>query len=158
MSNSEKLKIGDKAPIFEAESTKGNISLNNYKGKYVILYFYPKDATPGCTVQANEFTELYNQFKAIEAEVIGISRDDISSHHNFSEKEGINFPLISDVNEDLCNSYKVLREKINFGRKYIGLVRSTFIIDKNQNIYKALYNVKAKGHASKILDELKTLK
>ena len=156
--NNNPLKIEDKAPVFEAESTKGKISLTDYKGKYLVLYFYPKDATPGCTVQAQEFTELYNSFQKIDTEVIGISRDNMRSHHNFCEKENITFPLIADTEGELCRSYKVLQEKVNFGKKYIGIVRSTFIVGKDQTIHKTWYNVKAAGHAIKVLDAVEALK
>ena len=156
--SNEQLKIDDKAPIFEAESTMKKISLTNYKGKYLVLYFYPKDATPGCTVQANEFTELYDKFQEIDTEVIGVSRDSMTSHHNFCEKENIIFPLISDTDAKLCESYKVLQEKINFGKKYIGIVRSTFIIGKDQIIHKTWYKVKANGHALKVLHAVEALK
>ena len=156
--NNDQLKIEDQAPVFAAESTRGKISLTDYKGKYLVLYFYPKDTTPGCTIQAQEFTEIYNSFQEIDTEVIGISRDNMRSHYNFCEKENIVFPLIADTEAELCESYKVLQEKVNFGKKYIGIVRSTFIIGKNQTIHKAWYNVKASGHAIKVLDAVGALK
>ena len=106
----------------------------------MVLYFYPKDATPGCTVQAQEFTGLYSKFQEIDTEVIGISRDNMRSHHNFCEKENIVFPLIADTEGELCKAYKVLQEKVNFGKKYIGIVRSTFIIGKDQTIQNLRYD------------------
>ena len=135
-----------------------SISLANYKGKYLVLYFYPKDMTPGCTVQANEFSELYDKFKKIDVEIIGISRDNMSSHHNFCEKENIVFPLIADTGGEICELYGVLKEKVNFGKKYVGIVRSTFIIGKDQIIHKTWYNVKASGNASKVLNAIEVLK
>jgi len=156
--DNKQLKIGDKAPIFKAESTSKSISLIDYKRKYIVLYFYPKDMTPGCTVQANEFSELYNKFKKIDVEIIGVSRDNISSHRKFCEKEKIVFPLIADTESELCKLYGVLKEKVNFGKKYIGIVRSTFIIDNDQTIRKVWYNVKADGHASKVLNAVETIK
>ncbi|MDZ5761847.1 Peroxiredoxin [Candidatus Cyrtobacter comes] len=149
--------LGDKAPQFEAESTKGTISLENYKDKYIVLYFYPKDMTPGCTVQANEFSSLYEQFKDLDAEIIGVSRDTVSSHNIFCEKENIAFPLISDADSNLCNLYGVLKEKVNFGKKYIGIVRSTFLIGKDQSIIKIWNNVKAQGHAAEVLEAIEKL-
>ncbi|WPX97478.1 peroxiredoxin [Candidatus Bandiella euplotis] len=154
----EQLKIGDKAPTFESESTKGKISLTDYKDKYLVLYFYPKDATPGCTIQANEFVELYDKFQEIDTEVIGISRDSMTSHHNFCKKENIVFPLISDTDGKLCESYKVLQEKVNFGKRYVGIVRSTFIVGKDQTIHKTWYDVKASGHALNVLYAVEALK
>lgn len=156
--NNKQLKIGDKAPIFKAESTNQSISLSDYKGKYIVLYFYPKDMTPGCTVQANEFSSLYNEFKKIDVEIIGVSRDSMSSHHKFCEKENIAFPLIADTEGEVCELYGLLKEKVNFGKKYIGIVRSTFIIGKDQTIHKTWYNVKASGHAAKVLDVVEALK
>lgn len=158
MTENLQLKIGDKAPIFKAESTNGEISLLDYMGKHLVLYFYPKDMTPGCTVQANEFTQLYDKFKEMDVEILGISRDGISSHHKFCEKEKITYPLISDIEGEICKMYGILKEKVNFGKKYIGIVRSTFIIGKDQNIDKIWLNVKASGHALKVLQAVKTLK
>jgi peroxiredoxin Q/BCP len=111
--DNKQLKIGDKAPIFKAESTSKSISLIDYKRKYIVLYFYPKDMTPGFTVQANEFSELYNKFKKIDVEIIDVSRDNISSHRKFCEKEKIVFPLIADTESELCKLYGVLKEKVN---------------------------------------------
>lgn len=156
--DNKQLKIGDKAPIFKVESTNKSISLSDYKGKYIVLYFYPKDMTPGCTVQANEFSSLYDEFKKIDVEIIGVSRDSISSHHKFCEKENIAFPLIADTEGEVCKLYGALKEKVNFGKKYIGIVRSTFIIGKDQTIHKAWHTVKANGHASKVLDAVEALK
>lgn len=154
----KQLKIGDKAPIFQAESTNKKISLTDYKGKYLVLYFYPKDSTLGCTIQANEFSNLYNEFKNTDVEIIGVSRDTMSSHHSFCDKENIIFPLISDAESEVCNLYGVLQEKVNFGKKYVGIVRSTFIIGKDQTIHKTWYNVKASGHALKVLHAVEALK
>ena len=154
----KQLRIGDKAPEFEAKSTNKTISLVDYKGKYLVLYFYPKDSTPGCTVQANEFSKLYDEFKKIDVEIIGVSRDTMLSHHNFCDKENITFPLISDTEGEVCNLYGVLQEKMNFGKKYIGIVRSTFIIGKDQTIHKVWNSVKASGHAAKVLDAVEALK
>ena len=154
----EKLEIGDKAPVFEAESTNKKTSLTDYKEKYLVLYFYPKDMTPGCTIQANEFSKLYDEFKKIDVGIIGVSRDTMLSHHNFCEKENIVFPLISDTESEVCNLYGILQEKVSFGKKYIGIVRSTFLIGKDQNIRKIWRNVKASGHAAKVLDAVKAIK
>ena len=156
--NNDQLKIEDKAPVFTAESTKGKISLTDYKGKYLVLYFYPRDATTECTLQAQEFTKIYRNLQEMNTEVIGISRDNIRSHYNFCEKANIVFPLIADTTGELCASYKVLQGKVNSGKKYIGIVRSTFVVSKDQIIHKSWYNIKAFGHAIKVLDAVEDLK
>ena len=151
-------KVGERAPEFEAESTHAKISLRDYAGKYLVIYFYPKDMTPGCTTQANEFSALYGRFKELNAEVLGVSRDTVPSHKLFCEKESIAFPLISDVDSKVCNLYGVLKEKIFFVKKYIGIVRSTFLINKHQIISKVWSDVKARGHATKVLEAVKLMK
>lgn len=156
--NNEQLKIEDKAPIFESGSTKGKISLTDYRDKYLVLYFYPKDATPGCNIQTQELTKLYDKFQEIDTEVIGVSRDSMVFHHHFCKKENIILPLISDTDAKLCEAYKVLQEKVNFGKKYTCIVRSTFIVDKYQTIHKIWYNVKASGQALEVLHAVEALK
>ena len=130
------LKIWDDAPDFSMDSTIGKISLSQFKGKGVVLYFYPKDMTSGCTVQAREFSRLFNEFKNIELEIIGVSKDSIKSHHQFSERENIVYPLISDTEEKVCRLYGVLEERSMFGKKYVGINRSTFVINTKGKICK----------------------
>ena len=152
------LKVWDNAPDFRANSTKGEVSLSQFKGKGVVLYFYPKDMTPGCTVQAEEFSKLFNKFKDIELEIIGVSKDNIRSHHQFCEKEDIPYPLISDTEGKICKLYGVLEERSMFGKKYIGINRSTFVINTKGKVCKIWKNVKPKGHAEKVLKEIAMLK
>ena len=151
----KEIKSGEKAYSFAANSTEGKISLEDYKGKIVVLYFYPKDMTPGCTVQANEFMTLYDEFKKEGVEIIGVSKDDILSHSKFCEKENITYPLIADTEGEICNEYGAIREKVNFGKKYTGIVRSTVLIGKDLRILKVWKTVKAKGHSEKVLGYIK---
>ena len=154
----KELKIWDNAPDFRANSTKGEVSLSQFKGKGVVLYFYPKDMTPGCRVQAQEFSKLFHEFKNIELEIIGVSRDNIKSHHQFCEREDIPYPLISDTEGKICKLYGVLEERSMFGKKYIGINRSTFVINPKGKICKIWKSVKPKGHAEKVLKEITMLK
>lgn len=150
------LQENDKAPDFSLENDEGKVvSLNDYKGKKVVLYFYPKDNTSGCTAEAIEFTELINQFKNLNTEIIGVSPDSVKSHVNFKNKHNLSITLISDPDKVLCQAYDVWREKSMYGKKYMGVLRSTFIISPDGIIEKAMYNVKAKGHAEKVLCDIK---
>ena len=106
-----------------------HLSLDSFKGKYLVIYFYPKDKTSGCTVESQDFRDHVKKFKEMNCEVVGVSRDSIKSHKSFQEKESLNFPLISDPDENMCNAYGVMKEKSMYGRKYMGIERSTFLID-----------------------------
>ena len=108
------LQIGDLAPDFNADSTNGLLSFEKLKDKIIVLYFYPKDLTPGCTIQAQEFTSLYNEFKSLDVVIIGVSKDNLSSHHKFCEKENIVYPLLVDSENKICNVYGVMKEKSMF--------------------------------------------
>ncbi len=119
----------------------------------LVLYFYPKDSTPGCTVQANDFSTLQAEFKKINAVVVGVSRDSISSHFNFCSKQGINFPLISDSDERLCQHFGVIKEKNMYGKTIMGIERSTFVF-KNGSLVEEMRKVKAAGHAAALLARL----
>ena len=123
----------------------------------MILYFYPKDDTPGCTIEANDFTARISEFASNETEVIGVSRDSCESHRNFIEKFGLKIQLLADVSGEVCEAYKVIQEKEKNGVKMMGIVRPTFIIDKNGMIREAMYGVKAEGHAEEILAKIKNL-
>lgn len=150
------MKIGQKAPQFTQQSDSGkNISLSDYKGKKVIIYFYPKDNTPGCTLEAIAFKNNLEEFKKLGYEIIGVSRDNVKKHCNFRDKNELNFPLLADINEEVCNKYKVMKEKSMFGKKYMGIERSTFIIDENGVLTKELRNVKASTHVNELLEMLK---
>ena len=147
-----------KAPIFKSISTsKNNFDLKNFSGKYIVLYFYPKDDTPGCTIETNDFNKLLPQFKKINCEIFGISKDSLNSHKKFKKKYDIKFDLLSDENKEIIKRYKVWGKKKFMGREFMGLIRSTFLIDKKGKIIKIWKNVKVKDHAKEVLETLKVL-
>lgn len=149
------LKIADKAPQFELLNQDGvKISLKDFIGKKVILYFYPKDNTPGCTTQACEFTQNYEKFMDKNAVIIGISPDSIQSHGQFIEKFKLKHILLSDDEKEVAKNYGVWGVKKNYGKEYEGIIRSTFVIDEKGNIAKIYSNVRVKDHALKVLEEL----
>lgn len=149
------LTIGAAAPAFTLPSDSGrDISLSDYKGKKVILYFYPKDNTSGCTVEAKAFRDHLADFAALGYVVLGVSRDSVRKHCNFRDKNELNFPLLSDADETVCNAYGVMKEKSMYGRKYMGIERSTFVIDEAGNLLKGYRNVKATTHVEALLKEL----
>tara|TARA_B100000795_G_scaffold85820_1_gene62341 strand:- start:804 stop:1271 length:468 start_codon:yes stop_codon:yes gene_type:complete len=152
------LKINIKAPTFNLNSTNGNFySLKNSIGKYVILYFYPKDDTPGCTIETKDFNKLLAKFKKLNCEVYGISKDNIKSHNKFKEKYKIKFDLLADDELKIIKSYKVWAKKKFMGREYMGVVRSTFLINPKGKIMKIWDNVKVKNHANEVLEALKNI-
>ena len=147
-----------KASNFTLPSTsQNNYSLKNSIGKYVVLYFYPKDDTPGCTIETNDFNKLLPKFKKLNCEIYGISKDHIKSHHKFKDKYKIRFDLLSDVELGILKKYKVWAKKKFMGREFMGIVRTTFLIDPKGKIVKVWDNVKVKDHAKEILDTLKSL-
>ena len=149
-------KINSKAPLFKLNSTDNEIySLKDSLGKYVVLYFYPKDDTPGCTIETNDFNKLLTKFKKLNCEVYGISKDNIKSHNKFKEKYKIKFDLLADDEIKIVKSYKVWAKKKFMGREFMGVVRSTFLIDPKGKIVKIWDNVKVKDHAQEVLDSLK---
>ena len=149
------LSIGTKAPAFTLLDQDGvSRSLNDYLGKKIILYFYPKDNTAGCTSQACSFRDLYPQFEEKDAIVIGISKDSVRSHKNFQEKHQLPFTLLSDPECEVIQAYDVWKEKKMYGRTYMGIVRSTYLIDEKGMIIKAFEKVKAKTNAEDMLGEL----
>ena len=140
-----------KAPNFLGLIDENNqISLSDYKGSFLVLYFYPKDKTSGCTIQSQDFRDYKNKFANKNCKIIGISRDSIKSHKSFTEKESLNFPLISDPDETMCNAYGVMKEKSMYGRKYMGIERSTFVIDPEGNLVKEWRGVKVPGHVDEV--------
>ncbi len=152
------LQLEQIAPNFNATDDKGNdISLYEFKGKWVILYFYPKDNTSGCTKEACSFRDNFSELSALNAEVIGVSPDSVKSHQNFKNKFDLNFRLISDENKEICNLYGILGEKSMYGKKYIGVVRSTFILDPQSNIKWIKKNVKVEGHIEEVRAALNKL-
>lgn len=131
--------------------------LAEFRGKTLVLYFYPKDNTPGCTVEGQDFRDSYAAFKRANAEVVGVSRDSIKSHDNFRSKHALPFPLISDPKEVLCNSFNVIKEKNMYGKKVMGIERSTFLIDANGVLRKEWRKVKVEGHVNEVLASVKAL-
>lgn len=149
------LKAGDKAPQFSLKNSDGvEISLKDFIGKNVVLYFYPKDNTPGCTTEACEFTQNYDEFLANDTVVIGISPDSVKSHQNFIEKQSLKHILLSDSEKEVSKLYGVYQVRKNYGKEYLGIVRTTFVIGKDGNIIKVYKSVKAKDHAIKVLADL----
>ena len=140
--------------IFPA--THGEINLNEIASDWLIVYFYPKDSTPGCTTQALDFTSMKEQFTALGATIIGVSRDSVKSHQNFTEKQALSIDLISDKEEVLCKHFDVIKEKNMYGKQVMGIERSTFIFHKGE-LVKSYRKVKAAGHAEQVLEDLKAL-
>jgi peroxiredoxin Q/BCP len=130
-------------------------TLGDYAGRWLVLYFYPKDSTPGCTTEGLEFNALLPKFKRVNAAVLGVSRDSVRSHDNFCAKQGFRFPLVSDADEALCKAFDVIHEKNMYGRKVLGVVRSTFLISPEQHLAAEWRGVKVAGHAQAVLDALK---
>ena len=152
------LKINSNAPTLNLNSTNGNAySLKDSIGKYVVLYFYPKDDTPGCTIETNDFNKLLTKFKKLNCDLFGISKDNLKSHNNFKEKYKIKFDLLSDDEIKIVKSYKVWAKKKFMGREFMGVIRSTFLIDLKGKIIKIWYNVKVKDHAKEVLETLKDI-
>ena len=152
------LKINSKAPGLKLNSTNGSsYSLKNSAGKYVVLYFYPKDDTPGCTIEANDFNRLFNKFRKLNCVVFGISKDELKSHNKFKEKYKIKFDLLADDELMAVKSYKVWAKKKFMGREFMGVIRSTFLIGPEGKIIKIWENVKVKDHAKEVLDMLKSI-
>jgi thioredoxin-dependent peroxiredoxin len=148
---------GDKAPAFKLSDDAGKaVSLSDFKGKKVILYFYPKDSTPGCTTQACSFRDNLNRLGKSGAVVLGVSADSVESHRKFKEKQGLNFPLLSDPDHKALDAYGVWQEKSLYGRKFMGIVRTTFIIDETGKIAKIFPKVKVNGHVDEVLAGLKS--
>ena len=131
-------------------------TLAGFAGRWLVLYFYPRDSTPGCTVEGNDFNALLPEFRKLGAEVLGVSRDSLKSHANFREKQGFRFPLVSDAGEALCKAFGVIQPKKLYGREFIGIERSTFLIDPAGVVRAAWRKVKVPGHAEAVLDTLQT--
>lgn len=147
-----------KAPNFKLESTSGKIiELNKIKSKYIVLYFYPKDDTPGCTLETKDFNKLFNKFKSLDSIILGISKDSIESHKKFKKKHNIKFDLLSDEEKKSIKAYKTWGKKKFMGREFMGQIRSSFVISKGK-ILNEWRNVRVKDHAQEILDFIKSFK
>jgi thioredoxin-dependent peroxiredoxin len=150
---------GKKAPAFTLESSEGGkVSLKDLKGKIVVLYFYPKDDTPGCTREACEFRDTQAPIKKAGAVVYGVSGDSLESHDKFTKKYKLNFPLLSDPGNKVAESFGAFGDKVLYGRKFKGIIRSTFIIDGDGVVRKVFGRVKVDGHAAKVLEAVQKIK
>jgi thioredoxin-dependent peroxiredoxin len=149
------LEVGRKAPEFSAQIDGGKkISLADFKGKKLVLYFYPKDQTSGCTTEACDFRDNMERITSAGAVVIGVSPDSVKSHEKFIEKQNLNFHLLSDEDKKICEAYGVWGEKSMYGRKYMGVFRTTYLIDENGIILKSWAKVKVKGHVEDVISNL----
>lgn len=149
------LEVGDKAPTFTLLDQHGQkVNLKDYKGKKVVLYFYPRDLTPGCTTEACDFRDSSKLITKKGAVVFGVSRDPVAKHDKFATKFDLNFPLLADEESEVCNLYDVIQEKNMYGKKVKGIVRSTFLIDEQGKIEKIWWKVKVDGHVEEVVKAL----
>ena len=154
----EKKLVGKKCPKFSGDCS-GDIKLSNtdFVGKNVIIYFYPKDSTPGCTIEGQDFRDNFKKFKKLNTEILGVSRDRDKSHNNFKEKQSFPFELLSDPDEKMCKAFDVMKMKSMYGKQYIGVDRSTFLINEKGVIVKEWRSVKVKGHVKEVLAAVEEL-
>jgi len=153
-----KVSIGKKVPQFSLPATSDQtIKLSELKGKNIVIYFYPKDSTPGCTLEGQDFRDNIRKFSSRNTRILGVSRDSLSSHEKFKEKQKFNFDLISDEDEKLCAIFDVIKEKNMYGKKHMGIERSTFLIDENGILRNEWRKVKVKGHVEEVLEAVKNL-
>lgn len=151
------VEVGKPVPNFSAESHQGPITLADYAGQRLVLYFYPKDSTPGCTTQAQGFRDLIEEFAQLNTQIIGVSRDSIKSHENFSTKQELPFPLISDKEETLCELFGVMKMKNMYGKQVRGIERSTFLINEEGVLVQEWRGLKVPGHVQKVLEAVQAL-
>ena len=152
------IEVGKKVSNFKLPATGDQeLSLTTMKGKNLVIYFYPKDSTPGCTNEGKDFRDNYSAFQKLETEILGVSRDTIKSHENFKAKHEFPFDLLSDKEETLCQLFDVIKEKNMYGRKLMGIERSTFLIDKKGVLRMEWRKVRVKGHVEEVLEAVKTL-
>lgn len=152
------VELDQPVPAFSAEATSGlSVSLESLAGKQAVLYFYPKDSTPGCTTQGQGFRDLHEAFRAANTEVLGISRDGMKSHENFKAKQGFPFELICDKDEQLCQLFDVIKLKKLYGKEYLGIDRSTFLIDRDGVLRQEWRGVKVPGHVEAVLQAAQAL-
>jgi len=148
---------GDKVPSLKIPDSTGAVrSLTEFKGKYLVVYFYPKDNTPGCTLEGQDFKRLYSQFQKANCEILGVSKDSVKSHVGFRSKYGFPFELLSDGEEALCRAFDVIQTKSLYGRKFEGIERSTFVIGPDGKVLKEWRKVKVNGHAEEVLEFVKS--
>ncbi|MFC1694604.1 peroxiredoxin [Pseudomonadota bacterium] len=152
------VKTGKKVANFSLPATgEKELSLADFKGKNLVIYFYPKDSTPGCTLEGQNFRDRYADFKKAGTEILGVSRDSIKAHENFKAKQGFPFDLLSDADEKLCKQFDVIHEKNMYGRKVMGIVRSTFLIDGTGVLQREWRKVRVKGHVDEVLEAVNSL-
>jgi len=150
--------IGKKAPNFKRPATgEQTLSLKDFRGKKLVIYFYPKDATPGCTTEGQDFKAAYKKFQKHNCDILGVSRDSIKSHERFKEKQGFPFDLLSDEDESMCQSFDVIKLKKLYGREYMGIERSTFVIDESGKLVHEWRKVKVKNHVDEVLEVVASL-
>ncbi|GAB4463991.1 MAG: peroxiredoxin [Burkholderiaceae bacterium] len=150
--------VDEKVPDFTAESTGGPFSLASLRGRALVLYFYPKDNTPGCTTEGKDFADRHDEFRKAGAEVVGVSRDSLKSHENFKRKMGFPFELVSDPDEKLCTLFGVIKMKNMYGKQVRGIERSTFLIDATGRLRREWRGVKVPGHADEVLAAVQALR
>ena len=152
------IKPGGKLPEFKLPANGGReVSLKDYKGKKLVVYFYPRDNTPGCTLEGQEFTALYKEFTKAGADIVGVSKDSVKSHDNFCAKFGFPYTLLSDADGKLCDAFGAIVEKSMYGKKYMGIERSTFLVDAKGVLRQEWRKVKVNGHAEAVLAAVKAL-
>jgi peroxiredoxin Q/BCP len=150
--------VGKAAPAFSLPDDQGRkVSLKDFKGSPLVLYFYPKDSTPGCTTEACDFRDSFSRLKKLGAQVLGVSADSVASHGRFKEKQGLNFPLLSDESKEMLTRYGVWKEKSLYGRKFMGIERTTLVIDAEGKVAVHFPKVKVKGHVDAVIEALKAL-
>ena len=147
--------LGKKIPALKGHIADGSVlKLADFKGQWVVVYFYPKDSTPGCTTEAQDFRDLHGSFRKRNAQIIGVSRDSQKSHTNFATKQELPFPLLSDGDETWCQAFDVIHEKVLYGKRHLGIVRSTFLIDPEGKLHQQWLGVKVAGHAQAVLEAI----
>lgn len=149
---------GKKCPDFSGDCTSNKtLSFDDFKGKNLVIYFYPKDSTPGCTTEGQDFRDNYKEFQKYNTEILGVSRDSVKSHENFKQKQSFPFELLSDPDEKMCKSFDVMKLKSMYGKEYIGVDRSTFLISSDGKVAREWRSVKVKGHVAEVLEAVKLL-
>jgi peroxiredoxin Q/BCP len=153
-----RVSLDQPVPDFSAQATSSlNVDSSALRGRNLVIYFYPKDSTPGCTTEGQNFRDLYDQFQALDTDIFGVSRDSLRAHENFKAKQAFAFELISDADESLCTLFDVIKLKKLYGKEHMGIERSTFLIDKTGTLRNAWRKVKVAGHAEAVLDAVKAL-
>ena len=149
---------GKKCPDFSGDCTSNKtLSFDDFKGKNLVIYFYPKDSTPGCTTEGQDFRDNYKEFQKYNTEILGVSRDSVKSHENFKQKQLFPFELLSDPDEKMCKSFDVMKLKSMYGKEYVGVDRSTFLISSDGKVAREWRSVKVKGHVAEVLEAVKLL-